>query len=56
MHRLDAALRPPTAANGLARRHDTVVQRHLAKELVRPELFQEFVLRDHPITMLDEVE
>jgi hypothetical protein len=55
MQRLDAALLPPTVTNGLACRHDAVVQRHLANELVGPELFQEFVPCDHPLTMLDEV-
>src|SRR5262245_37571686 len=56
VERFDAVLRPPTVTNGLARRHNAVVQRHLTDKLVGPELFQELVLRDHPLTMLDEVE
>jgi hypothetical protein len=56
MERLDAALRPSTVANGLARCHDAVAQRHFANKLVGPELGQEFVFGDHPITVLDEVE
>ena len=56
MHRLDDLLLTTTIPNGLAHEHETLTQDRLAHILLRPELLEEFFLRDHTVTVLHEVD
>src|SRR5262249_43489803 len=55
-HRLDDPLLTATVPNGPAHEHETLTQDRLAHILLRPELLEEFFLRDHTVTVLHEVE
>jgi hypothetical protein len=52
---VDAPLRLPIVTNGLTDRHETGVQHGIATVLLRPEVFQEFIFRDDPIPLGQEI-
>ena len=54
-NRLDHPLPLPIVSDGAARGHDAVVKGGITDKLGRPQVFEEFVLGDNAVTMLDEV-
>src|SRR5438128_1994227 len=45
----------PIVSDGAARCHDAVVKGCITDKLGRPQVFEEFVLGDNAVTMLDKV-
>src|SRR5205823_10011170 len=52
----DTALYLPIVTHGPAYGHQTCIQARIANKLIRPELFEQLVFRDNPMTMAHEVD